>query len=939
MNQPLAQDKARPRLVLVDGSGYIFRAYHALPPLSRPDGTPVGAVLGFCNMLVKLKETIHADYLAVIFDAARITFRNEIYADYKAHRPPAPEDLVPQFAIVREATRALNIPAIEMSNYEADDIIACYAKQGVAEGMDVLVVSSDKDLMQLIADGVSLYDPMKQKPIGPEQVLEKFGVTPDKVTHVQALIGDSVDNVPGIPGIGPKTAAELINQYGTLEELLARASEIKQPKRRESLIEYADKARISFRLVQLDCDMPLPQPIDTLVAREPESDVWLGFLREQNFNALLKKMENRGGVKTAPVPVLTESKAPTAPTEKHYELVTNEAQLLAWIAKIEAAGVVAFDTETDSLDATQAELVGISLSVTAGAACYIPLAHLEQGAAVAASQGSLFDDAPAGEAVWKLRQGQLARERALELLRPVLTNPAILKIGQNIKYDMLVLNKYGVSITPVEDTMLLSYVLAAGLHGHGMDELSERYLGHKPIAYKDVVGSGKKQLSFAQVELEPARDYAAEDADVTLQLQQTLKPKVIEAKLLRVYESIERPLIPVIMAMEAAGVRADPKVLEGLSVEFAEQMAMLEQQIYQLAGHEFNIGSPKQLGEVLFDEMQLGGGKKSSKTDAYTTSADVLEELSAAGHELPARVLDWRQLAKLRSTYTEALIKQINPNTGRIHTSYSMAVAATGRLSSSDPNLQNIPIRTKEGKRIREAFIAADGCKLISADYSQIELRLLADMANIEVLRQAFRDGADIHAATASQMFGVPMSEMTSELRRRAKSINFGIIYGISAHGLAANLGISRKEAADYIAAYFEKYPGIKAYMEATKAYAHTHGYVETLYGRRVHVKDINAANPNLRAFSERAAINAPLQGTAADIIKRAMVSVYDELAVKFPQAKLLLQVHDELIVEAPEAQAEEVAKLLKRVMQGAAHLSVPLLVEAEVGDNWGVIH
>lgn len=939
MNQPLAQDKARPRLVLVDGSGYIFRAYHALPPLSRPDGTPVGAVLGFCNMLVKLKETIHADYLAVIFDAARITFRNEIYADYKAHRPPAPEDLVPQFAIVREATRALNIPAIEMSNYEADDIIACYAKQGVAEGMDVLVVSSDKDLMQLIADGVSLYDPMKQKPIGPEQVLEKFGVTPDKVTHVQALIGDSVDNVPGIPGIGPKTAAELINQYGTLEELLARAHEIKQPKRRESLIEYADKARISFKLVQLDCDMPLPQPLDTLEAREPESDVWLGFLREQNFNALLKKMENRGGVKTAPVPVLTESKAPAVPTEKHYELVTNEAQLLAWIAKIEAAGVVAFDTETDSLDATQAELVGISLSVTAGTACYIPLAHLEQGVAVAASQGSLFDDAPAGEATWKLRQGQLARERALELLRPVLTSPAILKIGQNIKYDMLVLDKYDVLITPVEDTMLLSYVLAAGLHGHGMDELSERYLSHKPIAYKDVVGSGKKQLSFAQVELEPARDYAAEDADVTLQLQQLLKPKVIEAKLLRVYESIERPLIPVIMAMEAAGVRADPKVLEGLSVEFAEQMAMLEQQIYQLAGHEFNIGSPKQLGEVLFDEMQLGGGKKSSKTDAYTTSADVLEELSAAGHELPARVLDWRQLAKLRSTYTEALIKQINPNTGRIHTSYSMAVAATGRLSSSDPNLQNIPIRTKEGKRIREAFIAAEGCKLISADYSQIELRLLADMANIEVLRQAFRDGADIHAATASQMFAVPMSEMTSELRRRAKSINFGIIYGISAHGLAANLGISRKEAADYIAAYFEKYPGIKAYMEATKAYAHTHGYVETLYGRRVHVKDINAANPNLRAFSERAAINAPLQGTAADIIKRAMVSVYDELAVKFPQAKLLLQVHDELIVEAPEAQAEEVAKLLKRVMQGAAHLSVPLLVEAEVGDNWGVIH
>ncbi len=943
MNQPATQAQAKPKLVLVDGSGYIFRAYHALPPLSRPDGTPVGAVLGFCNMLVKLKETIHADYLAVIFDAARITFRNDIYPDYKAHRPPAPEDLVPQFALVREATRALNIPAIEMSNYEADDLIGAYAKQGVAAGMDVLVVSSDKDLMQLIAEGVQLYDPMKQKPIGPEQVMEKFGVTPDKVIHVQALIGDSVDNVPGIPGIGPKTAAELINQYGTLEELLARAGEIKQPKRRESLIEFADKARISFKLVQLDCDMPLPQPIESLQAREPEQSVWLEFLRAQNFNALLKKMEGRGGVKSAAAPASAATVAAVADKAEAiataYELVVDEARLLQWIATIEAAGVVAFDTETTSLDATQAELVGISLSVEAGTACYIPLAHVEQGAAIAASQGSLFGDAPSGETAWVLRKGQLARERVLALLKPVLTNPAILKIGQNIKYDMLVLDKYGVSIAPVEDTMLLSYVLNAGLHGHGMDELSERYIGIKPIAYKDVVGTGKKQLGFAQVELDAARDYAAEDADITLRLQQVLKSKVIENKLLRVYESIERPLIPVIVTMEAAGVRVNPAVLEGLSVEFAAQMEKLEQEIHQLAGHPFNIGSPKQLGEVLFDEMGIAGGKKSSKTDAYATGADVLEELAAAGHALPARVLQWRQLAKLRSTYTEALMKQIHPQTGRIHTSYSMAVAATGRLSSSDPNLQNIPIRTREGKRIREAFIAAQGCKLISADYSQIELRLLADMANIDVLKQAFRDGADIHAATASQMFGVPQDQVDGELRRRAKSINFGIIYGISAHGLAINLGISRKEAADYIAAYFEKYPGIKAYMETTKAFAREHGYVETLYGRRVHVKDINASNPNFRAFSERAAINAPLQGTAADIIKRAMVSVYAELAEKFPAARMLLQVHDELIIEAPQAQAEDVAKLLKRVMQGAAHLSVPLLVEAGIGDNWGEIH
>jgi len=941
MQMAVATDSAAqpvPRLVLVDGSGYIFRAYHALPPLTRPDGTPVGAVYGFTSMLMKTLESLHATHVAVIFDAARHTFRNEIYPSYKANRAETPEDLIPQFPIVREATRSLNIPSIEMDHYEADDLIASYAKAAVAKGMDVMVVSSDKDLMQLISERVCLYDPMKQREIRAEQVLEKFGVPPEKVIEVQALIGDSVDNVPGVPGIGPKTAAELIQAFGTLDEVLARAGEIKQQKRRESLIEFAPQARISYELVKLKHDVPLPVPLEELVCKEPDPATLIGFLQAQNFKSMTQKMQQRYGAYAA---ADTPEVVAAPPVRTHYSLVRDEATLRQWVAKAQAAGVVAVDTETTGLLPMQAGLVGVSLSVTAGEACYIPLAHVQEVIAKAASQGSLFGDEDTASATTALQrvEGQLEASQALAILKPMLEDPAVLKVGQNIKYDALMFRRLGIDVSPVDDSMLLSYVLSAGKNLHNMDDLAQQHLGHKTISFKDVVGTGKAQIGFAQVPLERACDYAAEDADITLRLYQTLKRQVVEAKLLTVYESIERPLIDVIVAMEAAGIKADPHFLRQLSAEFELQINQLEKTIHELAGRSFNIASPKQLGDILFDEMKLSGGKKSSKTGAYSTGAEVLEELAAQGHVICEKVLQWRQLSKLKSTYTDALVEQINPQTGRIHTSFSMAVTTTGRLSSSDPNLQNIPIRSTEGKRIREAFVAEEGMRLISADYSQIELRLLAHVAQIEVLQQAFRDGADIHAATASQMFGVPQSQVDSELRRRAKSINFGIIYGISAHGLAAQLGISRTEAASYIEAYFAKYPGIKDYMEQTKAFAHTHGYVATLFGRRIHVPEINSSNPNMRAFQERAAINAPLQGTAADIIKKAMVRVHEELKAHFPDARLLLQVHDELIVECPAAQAEAVAARVKAVMSGAAHLSVPLLVEAGIGHNWGEIH
>jgi DNA polymerase-1 len=925
----------KPRIALVDGSGYIFRAYHALPPLTRKDGTPVGAVYGFTNMLLKLQQKLQVDYLAVIFDAARDTFRNEIYADYKANRDETPEDLKPQFAIVREATDAMNIPRIELDRYEADDIIASYARQ-LGGDNEVMIVSSDKDLMQLITDDVYMYDPMKNRELRAEAVMEKFGVAPDKVIEVQALIGDSVDNVPGVPGIGPKTAALLVDEFGSLEGVLAGAGSIKQNTRRESLIEHTDAARLSYELVKLKDDLALPLSLEELAVRGADSEALLAFLQQNNFTSLLKKKEAEFGVSAPQADVAPASGE--AWTDGDYSLVTDMDALQQWIADACAAGHIAIDTETTSVNAMRAELVGISLCIEAGKACYIPLSHVAEHAAQSAGQGSLFGGDEGGETEWRRVDGQLDRDAVLGALQPLLSDPAVLKIGQNIKYDMLVLKKYGVEIAPIDDSMLLSYVTAAGLHAHNMDELSQLHLGHKPIAFKEVVGTGKAQKLFSQIALDAARDYAAEDADITLRLSQRLKGQLVADKLTTIYETIERPLVPVIVQMEANGIKVAPEKLREMSLEFEGKLATLEKEIHGLAGREFNVGSPKQLGEILFDEMSIEGGKK-GKTGAYATGAEILEELSLGGHVIAEKVLTWRQLSKLKSTYTDALPREIHPQTGRVHTSFSMAATTTGRLSSSEPNLQNIPIRTEEGRRIREAFVADAGHKLISADYSQIELRLLAHIADMDVLKQAFKDGRDIHATTASQMFGVPLDAVDSELRRKAKTINFGIIYGISAHGLAQRLGIGRPEAAEYINAYFEQYPGIKAYMERTKEEARANGYVTTLFGRRVYVKDIAAKNPNLRAFSERAAINAPLQGTAADIIKRAMVSVYDALAAQFPEARLLLQVHDELIVEAPEAQAEAVAALIKTQMSAAAHLSVPLLVEAGIGDHWGEIH
>ncbi|MGE0722854.1 MAG: DNA polymerase I [Alphaproteobacteria bacterium] len=917
-------------LYLVDGSGFIFRAFHALPPLTRPDGTPVGAVLGFTNMLMKLLNETDADAVAVIFDASAHTFRNELYPEYKAQRPDPPPELIPQFALVREATAAFSVPGIESDGYEADDIIATYACEANRRGIEVTIVSSDKDLMQLVDGGIRMFDPIKNRPIGPDEVREKFGVGPDKVIDVQALAGDSVDNVPGVPGIGVKTAAELINTYGDLDTLLARAGEIKQPKRRESLIANADKARISRDLVRLKQDVPGLPPLESLGVRSADLERLEEFLRAQNFRTTLARLQNRraggnGGAAQAPAPTPAPQTLPV-PGEGGYALVQDLAALDAWIARATAAGIVAVDTETTSLDAVACDLVGISLSVAPGEACYVPLGHVAPG------DGGL-DLAGDGAA-----PPQIAKPDALARLRPLLEDPAVLKVGHNLKYDMVVLAGCGIRVAPVDDTMLLSYVLDGARHGHGMDELSELHLSHKPIAYEAVCGTGKSQITFDRVPLDKARDYAAEDADVTLRLHVLLKPRLLRERQVTLYETAERPLVPVVATMERAGIRVDPVELNRLSKDFAERLAGLEVEIHRLAGHPFNVGSPKQLGEVLFDEMGLPGGRK-GKTGAYATGADVLEELAAQGHDLPRRVLDWRQLAKLKSTYADALVEQINPTTGRVHTSYALAATSTGRLSSTDPNLQNIPVRTEEGRKIRKAFVAEKGWKLMSADYSQIELRLAAHVADIAALKQAFRDGMDIHAMTASQVFGVPVEGMDPLVRRRAKAINFGIIYGISAFGLGNQLGIPQGEAAAYIKAYFERYPGIRDYMERTKMEAREKGFVTTIFGRRCFVPGIKDSNPARRAFAERQAINAPLQGSAADIIKRAMARIPATLADAGLGARMLLQVHDELIFEVPEGEVEPTAALVRRIMEGAAHLSVPLVVDTGVGDDWETAH
>lgn len=932
------------KLLLIDGSGFIFRAYHSLPPLTNPAGVPVGAVYGFVNMLTKVMNAQHATHAAVIFDAARKTFRNDIYPEYKAHRPPAPEDLVPQFPLVRDATIAMNLPAIELENFEADDIIATYATMAKAAGMEVVIISSDKDLMQLIEDGVMLFDAMKNKPIGVEQVHEKFGVTPDKVIEVQALIGDSSDNVPGVKSIGPKTAAELIGEFGTLENLLDNVDKIKQPKRREVLTQYAELAKISKTLVTLKRDCVGIPPLEDLVLQPSDAEKLGAFVREHGFTSLASRLGSK------PAPAKPQNAAPqqndVAPlpvaAKGVYELVTTEAALQRWIAAAQAKGYVAFDTETDGLNARTGKLVGFSLSVEAGKACYVPLNHTVMVQKMSAPQGDLFGNAAVAattETVLERAEGQLSEAVALALLKPLLEDASVLKIGQNIKFDALVLSARGVEVSPIDDTMLLSYVLRAGAGRHGMDALAKELLNYETIAFEDVVGKGRNQVTFDRVPLDKACDYAAEDADVTLRLWEVLKPRVLQEHLVAVYERLERPLVPVIRRMEYAGVQVDAPRLQALSDEFAAGMAQLEKDIYALAGCKFTIASPKQLGEVLFDKLGIEGGKKSGKTDAYATGSEVLEELADAGHDIAAKVLEWRQLSKLKSTYSDALPRQINTTTGRVHTSYSLASTSTGRLASSDPNLQNIPIRSVEGRKIREAFVAAQGTRLLSADYSQIELRLLAHIADIPSLKQAFINGEDIHAATASQMFGVPLAEVTSDLRRKAKTINFGIIYGISAHGLATRLGISRSEAATYIESYFAQYAGIKDYMERTKAQARELGYVTTLYGRRCHLPSINDKNGSIRQFAERAAINAPLQGTAADIIKLAMIDVNVLLREREAKSQMLLQVHDELIFEIADGEESWLPPLIKKTMERAAQLSIPLIVETGMGQHWGEAH
>lgn len=958
----------KPHLFLIDGSSYIFRAYHALPPLTRKsDGLPVGAVSGFCNMLWKLLQEgengisgVDPSHIAVIFDAKGKTFRNSIYDQYKAHRPPAPEDLIPQFGLIRDAVRAFNIHAIEVAGFEADDIIATYSEKALAQGLDVTIIGSDKDLMQLVRPGIVMVDTMKNKRIGEAEVVEKFGVTPDKVVEVQSLAGDSVDNIPGVPGIGIKTAALLINEFGDLESLLDQAETIKQKKRRENLIEFADQARISKELVYLKRDVPLELDLDALFRDDLDGARLISFLKAMEFTTLTRRIADVTGAEAAEIepceleikgwevepPTEIEDIEPDAgqspdrmadklaadiaalPVETDkYEIVRDRAALDRWIAEARALGHLAVDTETDSLDAMQANLVGISLATRPGKACYIPLAHV-----------SGDNDLLGGG----LAEGQLPLNEAIAALKKIFEDPAILKIGQNLKYDALLLSRYDITLAPIDDTLLLSYVLDAGKHGHGMDELSELWLGHKPIAFKDVAGTGKKQLTFDKIEIEKAAAYAAEDADVTLRLWMMLKPRLAANHMTNVYERLERPLMPVLVNMESRGISVDRQILSSLSGSFAQGMAALEDEIHSLAGKPFNIGSPKQLGDILFGEMNLPGGKK-TKTGAWSTSAGILDDLAAEGHELPARVVQWRQLSKLKSTYTDALPGFINPVTRRVHTSYSMASTTTGRLASSEPNLQNIPIRTEEGRKIRTAFVAEKGNKLISADYSQIELRVLAHIAGIDQLKKAFEDGLDIHAMTASEMFGVPIADMDPMTRRRAKAINFGIIYGISAFGLANQLGISRTEAKEYIDTYFARFPGIRTYMEDTKKAAREQGYVETIFGRKVHYPEINSKNPNMKAFQERAAINAPIQGSAADIIRRAMTRMDQALVDAGSSARMLLQVHDELIFEVPEAEVKATIPVVRTIMEAAPmpalQLSVPLKVDAQAADNWDEAH
>ncbi|NML75321.1 DNA polymerase I [Rhizobium sp. S-51] len=988
-------------LFLIDGSGFIFRAFHALPPLTRKsDGLPVGAVSGFCNMLWKLltdaRDTsvgVTPSHLAVIFDYSSKTFRKELYPEYKANRSAPPEELVPQFGLIREATRAFNLPCIETEGFEADDIIATYARAAEAIGADVTIVSSDKDLMQLVTPNVHMYDSMKDKQIGIPEVVEKWGVPPEKMIDLQSLTGDSTDNIPGIPGIGPKTAAQLLEEYGDLDTLLARAGEIKQVKRRENIVANVELARLSRQLVTLRTDVPLDLPLDSLSLEKQDGPRLIGFLKAMEFTTLTRRVAEacdcdasaiepsaigieRGQAAHGPdldaatptseaapgavsgasavSPAATAANGDLTPSDlaaaraaafhgrkidiTSYQTIRDLDTLKGWIAAARETGLVAFDTETTNIDPMLADLVGFSLAIADNAlqpgspeirAAYVPLTHKT-------GVGDLLGGGMA--------DGQIPMAEALAVLKDMLEDPSILKVAQNLKYDYLLMKRYGVAIKGFDDTMLMSYVLDAGKGNHGMDGLSERWLGHTPIAYKDVAGSGKSSLTFDLVDIDKATAYAAEDADVTLRLWMVLKPRLAAEKLTRIYERLERPLVPVLADMEERGISIDRQILSRLSGELGQKAAAFEDEIYELAGERFNVGSPKQLGDILFGKMGLPGGSK-TKTGQWSTSAQVLEDLAAEGAPLPRKIVDWRQLTKLKSTYTDALPGYVHPQTKRVHTSYSLAATTTGRLSSSEPNLQNIPVRTAEGRKIRTAFIATPGHKLLSADYSQIELRVLAHVAEIPQLRQAFADGVDIHAMTASEMFGVPVEGMPSEVRRRAKAINFGIIYGISAFGLANQLGIERSEAGDYIKKYFERFPGIKDYMESTKAFARENGYVETIFGRRAHYPEIKSSNPSMRAFNERAAINAPIQGSAADIIRRAMIKIEPVLAEAGlgERVRMLLQVHDELIFEVEEEAIEAAMPIIVETMEHAAMpaiaMRVPLKVDARAAHNWDEAH
>ena len=992
---------------LVDGSSYIFRAYHALPPLNRKsDGLQVNAVLGFCNMLWKLLRDMPEDdrptHLAIVFDKSEITFRNKLYPDYKAHRPPAPDDLIPQFALIREAVRAFDLPCLEQAGFEADDLIATYARQAGERGATTTIVSSDKDLMQLVTDKVTMYDTMKDRRIGIPEVIEKFGVPPEKVVEVQALAGDSTDNVPGVPGIGIKTAAQLIVEYGDLEQLLFRAGEIKQPKRREALIENAEKARISRQLVLLDDKVELDVPLDDLAVQEPDARKLIAFLKAMEFSTLTRRVAeysqidpadvepdagNKSGASVfGPLPgsaieadatvqdgdLFATGKAPAPPSSANgrgsapnkaadkqdkaaslkgtpislaaaraeaarklpvdrskYQTLRSLGELNAWIARVHDVGHFAIEAKANSIDPMQAEISGIALALAPNDAAYVPLAHRQSGGGA-----GLFDSG--------LAPDQIKAGDALEALKPLLESQGILKIGFNIKFNAVMFAQAGITVRNCDDAQLMSYALDAGRNAHGLEALSERWLGHAIISHGELTGSGKNKLSFDQVAIDRATAYSAEDADVILRLWRVLKPRLSAERMTTVYETLERPLVSVLARMERRGISIDRQVLSRLSGDFAQTAARVEAELQEIAGEPINVGSPKQIGDILFGKMGIPGGTK-TKTGAWSTSAQILDELAEQGHEFPKKILEWRQVSKLKSTYTDALPTYVNPQTHRVHTTYALAATTTGRLSSNEPNLQNIPVRTEDGRKIRRAFIATPGHKLVSADYSQIELRLLAEIADIPVLKQAFRDGLDIHAMTASEMFGVPIKGMPGEIRRRAKAINFGIIYGISAFGLANQLGIAREEASAYIKKYFERFPGIRAYMDETRDFCRNHGYVTTLFGRKCHYPEIKASNASVRAFNERAAINARLQGTAADIIRRAMIRMEDALAQKKLSAQMLLQVHDELIFEVPDDEVTATLPVVQHVMQDApfpaVQLSVPLQVDARAAKNWDEAH